>query len=90
MWRAYSSASAPARPGLYRVNGDGFAIEAEVWALPADAFGRFVAAVPAPLTVGTVRLADGTRPKGFLVEASAAADAPDISALGGWRAYAGG
>ncbi len=77
----------PVRPGLYRIEGTGFAIEAEVWALPAEAFGRLVASVPAPLSIGTVRLADGTRPKGFLAEASAAADAEDISILGSWRNY---
>ena len=32
------------------------------------AFGTFVAAVPAPLTIGTVELADGTAVKGFLCE----------------------
>jgi hypothetical protein len=39
-----------------------------VWALPTKAFGRFVARIPAPLGIGTLLLADGTRPKGFLCE----------------------
>ncbi len=78
----------PRRPGLLRVGeGEGSAIEAEIWALGPAGFGRFVAAVPAPLTIGTVRLADGTSAKGFLVEADATRAALDISALGGWRAY---
>ena len=64
----------------------GAAIELEVWALPADGFGRFVAAVPAPLSIGTVTLADGRSVKGFLVEAEAIAGARDISRFGGWRA----
>lgn len=78
----------PRRPGLLRgPAGEGAAIDTEVWALPAAGFARFVAAIPAPLGIGTVRLADGTAPKGFLVEAEGVRDAEDISALGGWRAY---
>ncbi len=76
------------RPGLLRIADDaGAAIETEVWALALSDFGAFVAAVPAPLTIGTVRLNDGTAPKGFLVEAEATAGAEDITADGGWRAY---
>ncbi|MDF2114555.1 allophanate hydrolase [Roseiarcaceae bacterium H3SJ34-1] len=78
----------PARPGLLRVAaGKGHAIETEVWALTAEAFGSFVAGVPAPLAIGTTRLADGTTPKGFTVESEAVIDARDISQYGGWRAY---
>jgi allophanate hydrolase len=78
----------PAKPGM--VNGgpaDGPGLELEVWELPVAAFGRFVAAVPAPLVIGTVVLADGRTVKGFLCEASAVAGARDITAFGGWRAY---
>jgi hypothetical protein len=78
----------PRRPGLLRVSdGEGAAIEAEVWALPASGFGTFVASIPAPLCIGTVRLADGTAPKGFLVEQAGLNNADDITRLGGWRAY---
>ena len=48
---------------------------------------RFVAGIPAPLGIGTLLLADGTRPKGFLCEAEAIRAARDISSFGGWRAY---
>ena len=44
-------------------------------------------AIPAPLGIGTLRLADGTSVKGFLCETAAVTDARDITALGGWRAY---
>jgi allophanate hydrolase len=78
----------PERPGLLRVaTGGGHAIAAEVWALPADGFARFVAGIPAPLGIGTLLLADGTRPKGFLCEAEAIRGARNISSFGGWRAY---
>jgi hypothetical protein len=80
----------PKRPGLLRLHPDegvGAQIATEVWALPPDGFGRFVASIPQPLCIGTVQLADGTTPKGFLVEPAGLAGATDISAYGGWRAY---
>jgi allophanate hydrolase len=81
----------PQRPGLLRVAaGTGGAIETEVWALPPAAFGAFVAGIPAPLGIGTLRLADGTAPKGFLVEAAGIVDAVDITRFGGWRGYMAG
>lgn len=77
----------PARPGLVRVAADGRAIATEVWALPTAAFGRFVAAIPSPLGIGTVHLADGSAVKGFLCESEGVRGAEDISSYGGWRAY---
>jgi allophanate hydrolase len=77
----------PPKPGLARVASEGSAIELEVWALPPDAFGRFVARVPAPLCIGTLELEDGARVSGFLCEGHALAGATDISRFGGWRAY---
>lgn len=78
----------PKRPGLLRVaDGTGAPVLTEVWALPPEGFGRFVAGIPSPLGIGTVRLADGTSPKGFLVEPEGLKGAEDISHLGGWRAF---
>ena len=68
-------------------NGAGTAIEVEVWALPDAAFGRFVAAVPPPLSIGTLELGGGRAVKGFLVEAEAIDGARDISSFGGWRKF---
>ena len=88
-YRLYAlSGSTPPKPGLLRVaSGKGHAIAVEIWALRAESFGRFVAAIPSPLSIGTLRLADGRAVKGFLVEADAIAGALDISSFGGWRAY---
>jgi allophanate hydrolase len=88
-YRLYAlSGTKPAKPGLLRVkNGAGAAIEVEVWALSESAFGRFVAAGPPPLSIGTLELKDERSVKGFLVEAEAVADARDISSFGGWRAF---
>nr|WP_199824043.1 allophanate hydrolase [Streptomyces sp. NBRC 109706] len=79
----------PARPGLLRVAPDepGHALAGELWSLPAAALGRFLAALPAPMALGRVRLADGREITGFLCEPHATAGVPDISRHGGWRAY---
>jgi allophanate hydrolase len=78
----------PPKPGLVRVPGfEGPGIEVEIWALPADTVGTFVDGVPQPLSIGTLRLEDGTLVKGFLVEPAATEDAIDITHLGGWRRY---
>lgn len=80
--------TSPAKPGMLRVwSGGGAAIDLEVWTLPPASFGQFVAAVPPPLSIGTIALADGTQVKGFLVEPAALDGARDISHFGGWRAY---
>jgi len=82
--------SPPPRPGVVRMAEGGTRIEGEVWHLPPAAWGAFLARVPPPLVIGTVRLDDGATVKGFLCEAHATAGAPDISGLGGWRAYRAG
>jgi allophanate hydrolase len=87
-YRLYALSTTPPKPGMLRVEaGTGTSIELEVWALSATAFGNFVAAVPPPLSIGTVRLADGRGVKGFIVEAADVAGAREISAFGGWRAF---
>ena len=68
-YKLYALDTTPPKPGMLRVEaGKGSPIELEVWALPAAAFGKFVAAIPPPLSIGTVRLADGRGVKGFIVE----------------------
>lgn len=78
----------PPKPGLLRVaDGAGVPIAVELWDMPLEHYGSFVALVPAPLSIGTLELADGERVQGFLCEAQATAGARDISHFGGWRAY---
>jgi allophanate hydrolase len=80
--------SQPPKPGLLRVgDGAGAAIKLELWTLDPAGFGAFVAKIPAPLGIGTIRLGDGSKVKGFLVEPEAVSGAEDISRCGGWRAY---
>lgn len=79
----------PPKPGLIHEPGrSGDGIEVEVWALPPEAFGRFVQKIPAPLGIGKLVLDDGTSVSGFLCEAYAVVGAEEITQLGGWRAYA--
>jgi allophanate hydrolase len=78
----------PPKPGMIRAPGSaGPGIVGEVWALPPEGFGRFVAMIPAPLGIGKVTLEDGVAVSGFLCEAYALDGAEEITQLGGWRAY---
>jgi len=87
-YKLYALPTTPPKPGMLRVEtGSGTSIALEVWALPAASFGKFVAAIPPPLSIGTVRLKDGRSVKGFIVEAADISGAKDISAFGGWRAF---
>jgi allophanate hydrolase len=87
-YKLYALDTTPAKPGMLRVAaGTGSSIELEVWALSPAAFGKFVAAIPPPLSIGTVRLADGRGVKGFIVEPADISAARDISAFGGWRRF---
>lgn len=76
----------PPKPGLARADS-GSSIIVELWDMPIARFGEFVAEIPAPLGIGNLTLADGRSVKGFICEPWALADAKDITALGGWRAY---
>ncbi|CAI6083204.1 allophanate hydrolase [Cohnella sp. JJ-181] len=79
-------ATQPAKPGLLKQAAGGAAIELELWEMPLGRFGAFAAAIPAPLGIGKVELADGTEVPGFICEGRAEREAEDITAFGGWRA----
>jgi allophanate hydrolase len=69
------------------VSSGGTSIVGEVWRLPATGFAAFVAALPAPMAIGTVVLDDGRSVSGFVCEPVALVGARDITAFGGWKAY---
>jgi allophanate hydrolase len=78
----------PPKPGLVRDEAShGPGIEVEVWAVPADRFGGYVAAVPPPLGIGNATLEDGRSVKCFICEPYAIAGANEITHFGGWRKY---
>ena len=66
-------------------NGD--AIEVEVWSVPTENFGSFVAGIPAPLGIGKVTLADDSQVSGFICEPSGIEGAKDITEFKSWRGY---
>ena len=87
-YRLYALKTTPPKPGLLRVEaGKGTSIELEIWSLSSSAFGKFVNAIPAPMAIGTIRLADGRSVKGFLVEPEVLGEARDITSYGGWRKF---
>ncbi|WP_278314772.1 allophanate hydrolase [Lolliginicoccus levis] len=56
----------------------------ELWQLPPAGLGAFLDALPQPMTLGKIELADGTWVTGF---GCSDPTGEDISAHGGWRAY---
>jgi allophanate hydrolase len=88
-YRLYAlSGSIPPKPGLVREPGfQGLGIEVEIWNVPEDRFGGFVAAIPPPLGIGKVTLDSGELVTCFICEPCAVAGAREITQFGGWRAY---
>ena len=87
-YKLYALSTTPPKPGLAQTPGfTGTGITVELWGMSPAAFGRFVAALPAPMGIGRVVLEDGSVHPGFLCEAYALDGAEDITAYGGWRAY---
>jgi len=87
-YRLYAlPATVPPKPGMVRDEAAGRSIDVEVWALPLREVGGFLASIAPPLGLGSVELEDGRFVHGFLCEAYAVANARDVSAFGGWRAF---
>jgi allophanate hydrolase len=88
-YRLYAlSGTKPPKPGLLRVaEGAGEPITIELWSMPLEAYGSFVAGIPAPLGIGTLKVKDGRQVQGFVVEAEAVRDATDITSYRSWRAF---
>ena len=88
-YRLYAlEAMMPPKPGLVRDRDfAGPGIEVEVWAIPEDRFGSFVAEVPPPLGIGSAVLDDGETVKCFICEPYAIATATEVTRFGGWKSY---
>ncbi|SEH86459.1 allophanate hydrolase [Mycolicibacterium rutilum] len=78
--------SSPAKPAITRVadGAAGSALVGHRWRLSPGALGSFLAALPAPMQLGKVELADGTWRTGFGCDGQAAAAGADISGYGSW------
>lgn len=78
----------PSKPGLIRRPGyHGSGIEVELWSLPLEGFGAFVADLPPPMAIGNVILDDGSTVKGFTCETYAIEGSENITQFGGWRNF---
>lgn len=78
----------PPKPGLARVApGDGAAIHGELWLIGTAMLGDFLAALPAPMSLGRATLADGTEVVGFGCTAEAWDAGQDITHHGDWPGY---
>ena len=87
-YRLYSlPGGPPLRPGLVRDMRNGARIQVEVWAVPVDELGSFIAAIPAPLAVGKIELDDGLWLSGFVCEPYGVDGAEEITNHGGWKNY---
>ncbi len=77
-----------AYPAMLRAGEGGGAIAVELWELEAAGLVRILEEEPPGLAVGRVRLADGSEVLGVLAEPYIVEGQREITAFGGWRAYA--
>ena len=82
-YRMVSLDTQPPKPGVYR-SEDGAELVAERWLLSEAALGHFLAALPEPMLLGSVRLNDGSSAVGFACDAVAASSGSDITRYGDW------
>jgi allophanate hydrolase len=89
-YQMYSVPGEIERPAMIRIDNastnQGTSFEVEVWRLPIESFGSFVAGIAQPLGIGKVELSNGTWLTGFIAE-SHAAKGENISSFGSWRIY---
>jgi hypothetical protein len=76
-------------PAMIRVGREerGVAVAVEVWSVPSSGLVDILLQEPPGLTIGKVRLADGTEVLGVLGEPFLCEGQREITAFGGWRAY---
>lgn len=80
--------TSPPKPGLTRVGAaDGVSIGGELWLVGTAMLGDFLAALPEPMSLGRVTLADGTDVVGFGCAFDAWRDGVDVSGYGDWPSY---
>ncbi|MFF7992508.1 allophanate hydrolase [Kitasatospora xanthocidica] len=87
-YRLTALTTVPPKPGLVRVGpGAGGPITGERWTLSPAALGRFLAALPSPMSLGRIELADGTWVLGFQCDPHTASTGTDITHHGDWRTH---
>ncbi|WP_238843412.1 allophanate hydrolase [Thiomicrorhabdus xiamenensis] len=73
------------KPGLVKQPEGGESVALEVWAMPKEHLGSFLALIPSPLGLGKVELIDGREVVGFICEPYGIEGAREITETGGWR-----
>jgi hypothetical protein len=75
-------------PAMIRVtDGSGVAVEVEVWSVPAAGLSGILLSEPPGLSIGKVRLADGSVVLGVIGEPALVEGQLEITTHGGWRGY---
>jgi hypothetical protein len=74
-------------PAMLRVRSGGVAVDLEVWAVPPDGLATILLQEPPGLSIGKVKLADGSEVLGVLGEPVLCEDQTEITQYGGWRKY---
>lgn len=77
------------RPALVkqRQGEAGESILVEIWAVPTEYFGSFVAEIPKPLGIGKVSLIDGSEVSGFICDDYGLEGATDITHHKSWHSF---
>jgi gamma-glutamylcyclotransferase (GGCT)/AIG2-like uncharacterized protein YtfP len=74
-------------PAMVRVSAGGVAVTVEVWAVPAAGLAAILLKEPPGLSIGKVKLADGTEVLGVLGEPVLCEGQKEVTSFGGWREY---
>jgi hypothetical protein len=77
-------------PAMVRVAIGGVAVAVEVWSVPAAGVARILMQEPPGLSIGKVKLADGSVVLGVLGEPILCEGKKEITSFGGWRNYIAG
>lgn len=87
-YRLTAMDTTPPKPGLVRTRpGRGAPIAGELFELSEAALGRFLTALPAPMALTGIELADGRQVIGFTATHDATETALDITEYRSWPAY---
>jgi gamma-glutamylcyclotransferase (GGCT)/AIG2-like uncharacterized protein YtfP len=77
-------------PAMVRIAIGGVAVAVEVWSVPAAALATILLQEPPGLSIGKVKLADGSIVLGVLGEPILCEGKTEITQFGGWRNYIAG
>ncbi len=77
-------------PAMIRVKDGGVSVVVEVWAVPPAGLASILLKEPSGLSIGKVKLADGSEILGVLGEPALCEGQKEITSFRGWRAYTAG